>query len=109
LGITQLRGEMIKNTSLLKEQMEMDHARLDSRLAHVESDISQLKNDVRDINLTIEKEIRPQLELMCEMIIPEVRRFSRAADEIHAIKSDINVLNLTVAKHSELLNQRCAT
>ena len=109
LGISQLRGEMNKNNTLLKKQMEFGFAQVNARLAHVESEVAQLKTDVHNINLTIDKEIRPKLDFLIETFIPEARRFSKAADENHAMKADIEVLNLTVSKHSKILSLSAAT
>ncbi len=109
LNVAQLRGEIAKGDAMLKEQMELGFANMDARLAHIEYDVSQLKDDVRDIRRIIDKEIRPQLELLSEILAPEVKRFKAAADETVAIKKDIRVLNLTVAKHSELLTEAAAT
>lgn len=109
LGIAQLRGDMVKENTLLKEQMASGFAQLNSRLAHVETDVAQLKTDVHNINMTIDYEIRPNIKLLLETFIPEARRFSKAADEIYAMKADIDVLNLTVAKHSKNFAQSAAT
>lgn len=109
LSIAKLRGDMVKGDTMLREQMELSHAQIESRLAHMETDIALLKTDMHNINLTIEKQISPQIDLLVETFLPEARRFSKAAEEIHAINKDINLLNLTVAKHSRILDEIAAT
>lgn len=76
---------------------KVSFAQLDSRLSKVEL-------DVRDIKLDIENSIKPDIRLLAEHYVPAARRYETEAADIKSMKTQISLLNTVVAQHSEKLS-----
>lgn len=97
------------NTSLkeeLRSEFNLSFARVEHSIAKLDSRLCRVENDVHDIKLDIENNIRSQIRLLAEVYVPAAHEFRQAATDIREMKSSIDVLNLTVSRHSKLLENR---
>lgn len=66
----------------------------------MKGDIGDMKGDILDINLDIENDLNPKINLILENYVPASRRYEDASDKIEAMQADIDLLKLVVAEHS---------
>lgn len=99
---TTLRNEFRSEMKTLELKMEANTARLEAQIFH-------LQDDVRDIKMTIDEELRPSIRLLAENYVPAAKLYESKSREIDSMKADIALLNHTVKIHSEKLNQLMQT
>lgn len=87
----------------LDEKFEMNNAILRAEIAKVDAKVSELQTNVKDIKLTIDHEINPQIQLLTENYVPAAKRFEAATNEMGVMKTDIDVLKWTARQHSAQL------
>ena len=96
---SRLRGEMNDMESRL--MAEIVDLKVD--VASLKVDVQAAKDDIKDLKLALEHEIRPQIKLLAENYMPAAQRYMEAGREMERMKTDIDVLKLTVTKHSKQL------
>lgn len=69
------------------------------------NEIAAVKTDVLKIGLSIENEIKPNIQLLAETIIPVAKRYETESNKIESMETDIKLLKKVVAEHSERLNK----
>ena len=107
---SELRGEMAEQIQALRSEMTDMESRLMNEIVDLKGNVSALKeglqatkDEVRDIKLTLEHEIRPQIKLLAENYIPAAQRYAAASREMERMKTEIDVLKITVTRHSKQL------
>lgn len=78
---------------------------LDAKLEPIETKVDKLANKVTNIELTLENEIRPNIQLLAENYVPAAKRYEKASDQIESMQADIDVLKKVVTGHSEILQK----
>ena len=71
----------------------------------LESQLQPLKDDIRDIKLTIENNITPNIQLLAENYVPAAKRYEKESTEIDNLKIDIDLIKKVIKEHSEKLNR----
>ena len=67
--------------------------------------LEPIKENINDIRLIIENELRPNIKLLAENYLPSAKRYEQASNEMAAIKSDVDILKKVVSEHSEKLQK----
>ena len=71
----------------------------------LESQLQPLKDDIRDIKLTIENNIIPNIQLLAENYVPAAKRYEKESTEIDNLKIDIDLIKKVIKEHSDKLNR----
>lgn len=71
----------------------------------LDAKLQPIKDDIRNIKLGIENDIKPQIQLLAENYVPAAKRFEKASTQIEAMQVDIEILKKVVAEHSEKLGK----
>ena len=71
----------------------------------LDAKLEPLQNDIQNIKLDIENDIKPQLRLLAENYVPAAKRYEREAAKISALDSDVEIMKKVISKHSERLQQ----
>ncbi len=107
---SRLRGEVVgrqselnQTVTQLREELTERQADLKVELAALKREVHAAKDDVRDIKLTLEHEIRPHIKLLAENYMPAAQRYVAASREIETMQAEIDVLKLVAARHSRQL------
>ena len=82
----------------------------------METQLQALRDDIRDIKLTLENNITPNIQLLAENYVPAAKRYEKGSTEIENLKVDIELIKkqllLTrklakkvIKEHSDKLNR----
>ncbi|MBC5708074.1 hypothetical protein H8S75_08930 [Hungatella sp. L12] len=80
--------------------MKQDIQELKQESRDMKQDIQNIKQDIRKINLRIENEINPNINLILENYVPASKRYEDTSDKIEAMQADIDLLKIVVTEHS---------
>ena len=115
----------LTNEDLLAISQLLDTKR-DARLKPMESDIRSIRdeqilmrdeqrrfrdelNALRDeqkrIRLIIENDVLRAISILAENYLPAAKRYESAAEQIHAMQTDIDIMKKVIADHSEKLKR----
>lgn len=78
---------------------------LDATVSDMRQDITRLGDKVTLISVTLENEIRPNIQLLAENYVPAAKRYEKASDKIEFVAADIDILKKVVTGHSEKLQK----
>lgn len=81
------------DNELLLALSDMIDKKLDAKL-------EPIKNDIRDIKLDIENDIKPHINLLVENYVPASKRYEIATSEIESMQADVELLKKVVSEHS---------
>ncbi len=87
----------------LNHKINLTEATLNLSIAKLDTRVARLEDGLHNVRQTLELKIEPQIQLIAENYLPAVKRMEYATSKINEMQASIDVLNLTVAKHSELL------
>lgn len=106
--ITQWR-ELMTDNELLLAISDMLDKKLDARLKPMENymknQFEKLNNEVTNIKLTLENDIRPRLNTIESCYTDTYNRYKDHADKMEAAFVDIDLLKKVVSEHSEKLQK----
>lgn len=71
--------------------------------AKLDAQLQPLKDDIRDIKLDIENDVKPHIKLLAEIYAPAASKFEEAAEKIEDMKADIDMIKKVVTEHSKKL------
>lgn len=71
---------------------------LDSKLKPIEQRLDK-------IEVSIESEIKPNIQLLAENYVPAAKKYETESEKIESIETDVNILKKVVTEHSEKLQQ----
>ena len=71
----------------------------------LETQLQPLRDDIRDIKLTIENNITPNIQLLAENYVPAAKRYEKESTEIENLKVDIELIKKVIKVHSDKLNR----
>lgn len=95
----------MSENELLLALSDMLDKKLSAQLEPMKKDITDIKNEVKKINVILENEIRPDIQLLAENYLPSAIQFEKSNKEHDTIKSDIELLKKVVTEHSEKLQK----
>lgn len=82
---------------------------MDRKIGSVKNDIRDIKltmeNDIRDIKLTMENDILPRLQNIESCYTTTYKRYQSGVNQIDAIQGDIDIIKKVVTEHSEKLQK----
>ncbi len=70
-----------------------------------DSKLNPIKEDVKNINLTLENDILPRLQNIESCYTSTYRRYQSGINQIEAMQADIEVIKKVVSEHSEKLQK----
>ena len=71
----------------------------------METQLQALREDIRDIKLTLENNITPNIQLLAENYVPAAKRYEKGSTEIENLKVDIELIKKVIKEHSDKLNR----
>ena len=71
----------------------------------METQLQALRDDIRDIKLTLENNIPPNIQLLAENYVPAAKRYEKGSTEIENLKVDIELIKKVIKEHSDKLNR----
>ena len=71
----------------------------------METQLQALRDDIRDIKLTLENNITPNSQLLAENYVPAAKRYEKGSTEIENLKVDIELIKKVIKEHSDKLNR----
>lgn len=71
----------------------------------LDAKLKPIKDDVRDINLTLENDVLPRLQNIESCYTTTYKRYQSGAAQIEAMQTDIEILKKVVTSHSEKLQK----
>lgn len=71
----------------------------------MEAQLQPLRDDIRDIKLTLENNITPNIQLLAENYVPAAKRYEKGSTEIENLKVDIELIKKVIKEHSDKLNR----
>ena len=70
----------------------------------LETQLQPLRDDIRDIKLTLENNITPNIQLLAENYVPAAKRYEKGSTEIENLKVDIELIKKVNKEHSDKKN-----
>lgn len=67
--------------------------------------LKPIKNDVRDISITLENDILPRLQNIESCYTSTYKRYQSGINQLEAMQADIDILKKVVSDHSEKLKK----
>ena len=67
--------------------------------------LKPIKDDVRDINITLENDILPRLQNIESCYTTTYKRYQSGINQIEAMQADIDILKKVISDHSEKLKK----
>ena len=71
----------------------------------METQLQALRDDIRDIKLTLENNITPNIQLLAENYVPAAKRYEKGSTELENLKVDIELIKKVIKEHSDKLNR----
>ncbi len=71
----------------------------------LDSKLKPIKDDVRDINLTLENNVLSRLQNIESCYTSTYRRYQSGINQIESMQSDIDVMKKVITEHSEKLQK----
>lgn len=71
----------------------------------VQAQIEPIKNDIRDIKITLENDISPRLQNIESCYTSTYKRYKSGINQIETMQSDIDIMKKVIAEHSEKLQK----
>lgn len=100
---SEIRSVKSELRSELKSEIQSVRNDLGAEIQSVRGDLHLLDGRVRKIELTLENEITPQIQLLVENVLPAAKKFEKAAEQLDTLQSDMDMVKKAVAEHSEKL------
>ena len=100
---SELKSEIQSVRSDLGAEIQSVRSDLGAEIQSVRGDLHLLDGRVRKIELTLENEITPQIQLLVENVLPAAKKFEKAAEQLDSLQSDMDMVKKAVAEHSEKL------
>lgn len=73
--------------------------------AKLKAELQPIKDEIREIKLNIEHDIKPNIQLLAENYAPAAKRYESAVPQIESMQSDMDIVKKVVAEHSERLQK----
>lgn len=87
------------------ERLEQSHKRLEQSFERLEQSYEKLEQSQKKMELTLENNILPRLQTIEECYLSTFDRYQSGIGQIKMMQNDIDVLNTTVRKHSEMFQK----
>jgi len=100
-----IRQDMKDMESGIRQDMVTMESGIRQDMAEMKTDIQALKDGQVKINLVLENEICPKIDLLAENYVPAAKRYEKTAAQIESMQADIDVLKSVVEEHSEKLKK----
>ena len=71
----------------------------------LDTKLKPIKDDVRDINITLENDILPRLQNIESCYTSTYKRYHLGINQLDAMQADIDILKKVVSDHSEKLKK----
>ena len=84
--------------ALTNEDLQAISQLLDAKF---QSELQPIRDDIRDIKLDIENDIKPKLRLLAGNYVPAAKRYEKAVPRMEAMEADINIMKKVIHEHSQ--------
>ncbi len=71
----------------------------------LDSKLKPIKDDVKDISLTLENDILPRVQNIESCYTSTYKRYQSGINQIEAMQADIDVMKKVITEHSEKLQK----
>ena len=93
--------------SIRDEQILMrdEQRRFRDELKAFRNELNALRDEQKRIRLIIENDVLRAISILAENYLPAAKRYESAAEQIHAMQTDIDIMKKVIADHSEKLKR----
>lgn len=85
--------------------MKQEIAGVNRRLDHVEKELSETKQLATKTSLTLENEVKPQIQLLAEGYLPLTEKVDALAEDMDIVKFNVDIVKKVVTTHSKELDR----
>lgn len=85
--------------------MKQEIAGVNQRLDHVEKELSETKQLATKTSLTLENEVKPQIQLLAEGYLPLTEKVDALAEDMDIVKFNVDIVKKVVTTHSKELDR----
>ncbi len=71
----------------------------------LDNKLNPIKNDIRDMNLTLENDVLPRIQNIESCYTSTYKRYQSGINQIEAMQADIDVMKKVIVEHSEKLQK----
>lgn len=71
----------------------------------LDSKLKPIEHRITKIEVAIESEIKPNIQLLAENYVPAAKRYEAESEKMEHLESDVDLLKKVVTEHSEKLQQ----
>lgn len=102
--ISELKQDMAQAKQDISE-LKQGIAQLTSRVSVLERDMAEVKTAVFEMKVCMENHILPCIQLLAENYLPDAKRYETAVVDMEIVKADVEILKMTVKKHSHMIQE----
>ncbi len=88
----------------VRQELKQDIQDVRQELTDVRQELTdvrqELKQDFHFVRFDIENNIKPQLNLLTENLLPAAKRYSQTTEDVEQLKTDVKLLKEVVREHS---------
>ncbi len=71
----------------------------------LDNKLNPIKNDIRDMNLTLENDVLPRIQNIESCYTSTYKRYQSGINQIEAMQADIDVMKKVIVEHSEKIQK----
>lgn len=110
--LIQAFGEMLEQKLVVVLDQELDKKLeekleevLDRKMEEILERLAVVEETVLQMNVTIENELRPNIQILAENYVPAAQNYEKKSEKIIQMDTDIKILKSVVAGHGKKISR----